>query len=450
MQSLMTIKISKFNFWKLGILAIGLVGTIAIAYIIFRPQPTPEINIETDTVLVKSQDLQLQIKVNGLVQSIRKINISPSTQGRIMELFVREGDRIQAGQSIARMDDEQLQAQVSQYEAILDRSQAQLAERLAGSRQEEVAKAEADVIRSEARVQEARSRLQLDKEKLNRRQILQKEGAITREALNESQVDVRNAEDNLTQTQASLAISQQDLARQRSGFRAEEIAQTRAQVAEANAQLQSFQIQLNNTLVRAPFDGIITRCFTDVGDFVAPTTSASSSDGATSASIAELSSGLEVEAKVPEANIAGIKQGQSVEVRSDSYPDQVFKGQVQSIAPRAVKENSITSFRVKVKLETGLEQLKAGMNVKLAFIAEPIQNALVVPLSAVVTQKDGQRGIWLLVANRKIRFQLIRLGSENGSQAQILEGLKAGDRILISPPANQIIPGVDNTQGTGM
>jgi HlyD family secretion protein len=450
MQSLMTIKISKFNFWKLGIPAIGLVGTIAIAYIIFRPQPTPEINIETDTVLVKSQDLQLQIKVNGLVQSIRKINISPSTQGRIMELFVREGDRIQAGQAIARMDDEQLQAQVSQYEAILDRSQAQLAERLAGSRQEEVAKAEADVIRSEARVQEARSQLQLATEKLNRRQILQKEGAITREALNESQVDVRNAEDNLTQTQASLAISQQDLARQRSGFRAEEIAQTRAQVAEANAQLQSFQIQLNNTLVRAPFGGIITRRFTDVGDFVAPTTSASSSDGATSASIAELSSGLEVEAKVPEANIAGIKQGQSVEVRSDSYPDQVFKGQVQSIAPRAVKENSITSFRVKVKLETGLEQLKAGMNVKLAFIAEPIQNALVVPLSAVVTQKDGQRGIWLLDANREIRFQLIRLGSENGSQVQILEGLKAGDRILISPPANQIIPGVDNTQGTGM
>ena len=450
MQSLMTIKISKFNFWKLGISAIGLAGTIAIAYIIFRPQPTPEINIETDTVLVKSQDLQLQIKVNGLVQSIRKINISPSTQGRIMELFVREGDRIQAGQAIARMDDEQLQAQVSQYEAILDRSQAQLAERLAGSRQEEVAKAEADVIRSEARVQEARSRLQLATEKLNRRQILQKEGAITREALNESQVDVRNAEDNLTQTQASLAISQQDLARQRIGFRAEEIAQTRAQVAEANAQLQSFQIQLNNTLVRAPFGGIITRRFTDVGDFVAPTTSASSSDGATSASIAELSSGLEVEAKVPEANIAGIKQGQSVEVRSDSYPDQVFKGQVQSIAPRAVKENSITSFRVKVKLETGLEQLKAGMNVKLAFIAEPIQNALVVPLSAVVTQKDGQRGVWLLDANSEIRFQLIRLGSESGSQAQILEGLKAGDRILISPPANQIIPGVDNTQGTGM
>lgn len=446
----MPIKVSKLNPWKLGISAIGLVGTITIAYYLFRAQPTPKTHLDADTVLVQSQDLQLQTQLNGLVQPIRKINISPRGEGRVVELFVREGDRIQPGQVIARMDNEQLQAQVSQYQAILARSQAQLAEKLAGTRQEEIAKAEADIIRSEARVKEARSRLKLATEKLNRRQLLAKEGAIAHETLNESQAEVRNAEDNLTQTQASLAIAQQDLARQRNGFRSEEIAQTRAQVAEATAQLQNFQIQLNNTLVRAPFGGIITRRFTDVGDFVAPTTSASSSDGATSASIAELSSGLEVEAKVPEASIAGIKPGQSVEVRSDSYLDQVFKGQVQSIAPRAVKENSITSFRVKVKLETGLERLKAGMNVKLAFLGDPIQDALVVPLSTIVTQKDGQRGVWLVKADREIRFQLIRLGSESGRQAQILNGLNAGDRILISPPADQTIPGVDNTEGTGL
>lgn len=450
MQSSMPIKASKLNPWKLGISAIGLVGTIAITYTIFRAQPTPETNLETDTVLVQSQDLQLQIKVNGVVQLIRKINISPRTEERIVELFVREGDRIQPGQVIARMDNQQLQAQVSQYQAILARSQAQLAEQLAGTRPEEMVKAEAEVIRSEAQVQEARSRLQLATEKLNRRQLLEREGAISREALDESQAEVRNAEDNLTQTQASLAIAQQELARQRNGFRAEEIAQTRAQVAEATAQLQSFQIQLDNSLVRAPFGGIITRRFTDVGDFVAPTTSASSSDGATSASIAELSSGLEVQAKVPEASIAEIKPGQSVEVRSDSYPDQVFKGQVQAIAPRAVQENNITFFRVKVTLETGLEQLKAGMNVKLTFIGEPIQDALVVPLAAVVTQQDGQQGVWLVNADGEPRFQVVRLGSESGSQAQILDGLNDGDRILISPPADQVIPGVDNTEGTGL
>lgn len=91
----------------------------------------------------------------------------------------------------------------------------------------------------------------------------------------------------------------------------EEIAQSRAQVSEAVSQLQVYETQLENTLVRTPFAGIITRRYTDVGDFVTPTTSASTSDGATSASIAELSSGLEVEAKVPEASIARIKLVQS-------------------------------------------------------------------------------------------------------------------------------------------
>ena len=79
------------------------------------------INLEKDTVLVQSEDLQMQIKANGVVQPIRKINISPKEAGRIIELLVREGDRVQSGQTIARMDDEQLQAQVNQYRGVMAR-----------------------------------------------------------------------------------------------------------------------------------------------------------------------------------------------------------------------------------------------------------------------------------------------------------------------------------------
>lgn len=100
-------------------------------------------------------------------------------------------------------------------------------------------------------------------------------------------------------------------------------------------------------------------------------------------------------------------------------------------------------------LRTGLDILKAGMNVKLTFVGEPIKKALVVPLAAIATQKDGQKGVWL-VKGQQSRFQFVRLGSESGSEAQVLEGLRAGDRIRLSPPANQPIPGVDNTQGTGI
>jgi HlyD family secretion protein len=450
MQPSVLINVGKLNPWIVGIATLGLVGTIAIAASVMQTQPVPDINLEKETVQVQAQDLQIQIKANGIVQPIRKINISPKEAGRIVELLVREGDRVAAGQVIARMDNEQLQAQVSQYESVLARSQAELAQRLAGNRQEDIAKAEAEMSRYEAQLQEARSRLQLATEKFDRRQYLAEQGAISREALDESQIEVRNARDNLSQVQASLMVARQEMTKQRNGFRVEEIAQARAQVAEAAAQLQGYEIQLGNTLVRVPFAGIITRRFTDVGDFVAPTTSASATDGATSASIAELSSGLEIEAKVPEASIARIRLGQVVEVRCDSYPDQTFKGNVRLIAPRAIQENNVTSFRIKVSLQTGLESLKAGMNAKLAFIGEPVKNALVVPLAVVVTQKDGQKGVWLVDAENRPRFQSVRLGSESGSQAQILAGLKAGDRILLSPPINQPIPGVDNTQGTGL
>lgn len=448
MKSWIPINIGNFKPWVAGIAGVGLLGIITISHKLLS-QTDPDINYVNDTVLVQVQNLSIQIKANGVVSPIRKINLSPIEAGRIVELLVREGDRVTKGQVIARMDNEQLRAQVSQYDGVLARSQAELAQRLAGNRQEEIAKAAAEAVRYEAQLQEARSRLQLATKKLGRRQFLTELGAVTRESLDESQTEVRNAIDNVSQAEASLKVARQELLKQRKGFRVEEISQARAQVAETTAQLQGYQIQLSKTLVRAPFSGTITRTFTDAGDFVTPTTSASVSDGATAASIAELSSGLEVEAKVPEASIAPIKLGQAVEVRSDSYPDQIFKGRVRLIAPRAVLENNVTSFRIKVTLQTGLDTLKAGMNVKLTFVGEPIKNALVVPLAAIATQNDGQKGVWL-VKGQQTRFQFVRLGSESGSQAQVLDGLQAGDRIRLSPPVTQSIRGVDNTEGTGI
>jgi HlyD family secretion protein len=446
----MWMKARKLKPWLMGFSALGILGTAAIAYFTFSPRPTPRLDLANDTVVVQSNDLAVQIKANGVVQPVRKINLSPKESGRVVELFVWEGDRVRLGQAIARMDDEQIRAQVHQYRAAVTRTQADLAQKLAGNRHEDIAKAEAEVEKYRAQLTEARSRLQLASDRVKRKRFPVEQGAVSHDSLNESLTEERNAKDNLNQVQASLTAAQQELLKQRRGYRIEEIAQAKAQVAEATAQLRAYETQLANTLVQAPFPGIITRRFADVGDFVTPTTSASTSDGATSASIAELSSGLEVEAKVPEASIARINPGQIVEIRSDSYPDRSFKGRVRLIAPRAVQENNVTSFRVKVTLQSGLEKLKAGMNVKLAFRGEPVRNALVVPLAAIVTQKDSQKGVWLVGAENQVKFQSIRLGAESGDRAQVLAGVKRGDRVLLSPPANQVIPGVDNTEGTGL
>lgn len=444
-------KVKLPSYWLIGLAAVGLLGSTTTAYYLIWHKNAPKAENLNQTVLVQSQDLTVQVKANGVVQAVRKINLSPKQEGRIDRLHVDEGVQVKQGQIIARMDSEQFQAQANQYKAALAKAQAELLLKRSGNRPEEISKAKAEVIKNEAQVLEARSRLTLARDRVRRKQFASQEGAIARDELDEALTEQRNARENLEQAQASLAVAKQELVLQLKGYRQEEIASSQAEVAQAKAQFQYYQTQLENTLVRAPFAGTITRKFAQEGDFVTPMTSASSSDGATSASIAELSSGLEVEAKVPEASIAQVEPGQQVEIRSDAYPNNRFEGRVRLVAPRAVQDSQgssggVTSFRVKVSLQTGQAQLKSGMNVKLIFICDTIQNALVVPLAAIVTKRDGQTGVLVATQNNQAKFHPVTVGSSSGSQVQIIEGVTKGDRILLAPPSDWAIPGIDKME----
>ena len=428
--------------WLIGLVAAGVLGAAITAYLAFR-STTSKSDITNLIVEVTSRDIAVQIKANGVVQAVQNINLSPKEAGRIAKLYVDEGDRVEQGQLVAHMEDEQFKAQVNQYKAALAKAQADLALKRAGTRSEEISEGKARVATAEANVAEIQAKLDRAAEELKRNQFLAKEGAISQNALGEFLSQERSVRANLEAAVARLKEQKEGLEKLRNGTRPEEIAQAEANVAQATAQLQYYETQLKNTSIRAPFAGTITRRFAQEGDFVTPTTSASSSDGATSASIVELSKGLEVEAKVPEASIAQIKQGQSVEIRADAYSDDIFKGRVRLIAPRAVQDNNVTSFRVKVALQTGQDKLKSAMNVKLAFFGDPISNALVVPQAAIVTKKDGQTGVLVPDKKSQAQFRPVTVGPTSGNQIQILQGVSKGERILLSPPEGQVIPGVD-------
>jgi HlyD family secretion protein len=435
-------KIKKPTSWLIGLVGAGLLGTAITTYLALRGT-TSKSDITNLIVEVTSKDIAVQIKANGVIQAVQNINLSPKEAGRIAKLYVDEGDRVEQGQLVAHMEDEQFKAQVNQYKAAVAKAQADLALKRAGTRPEEISEAKARVATAEANVAEIQAKLDRAAEELKRNQFLAQEGAISQNALGEFLSQERSARANLEAAVARLKEQKESLEKLRNGTRKEEIAQAEANVAQATAQLQYYETQLKNTSIRAPFAGTITRRFAQEGDFVTPTTSASSSDGATSASIVELSKGLEVEAKVPEASIAQIKPGQNVEIRADAYTDDIFKGRVRLIAPRAVQENNVTSFRVKVALQTGQDKLKSAMNVKLAFLGDPISNALVVPQAAIVTKKDGQKGVLVPDKKNQAQFRPVTVGSTSGDQIQILQGVSKGERILLSPPEGQAIPGVD-------
>jgi HlyD family secretion protein len=414
---------------------------------------TPPPLAADQTAEVTRQTLAVQIQANGTVVPVRKVNLAPKEAGRVLELLVDEGDRISEGQLIARMDSEQLQAQVNQQRANLARAQANLAQRREGNRPEEVSEAQARTTTATASIAEAQVRVDFAQREAQRQRQLAQDGAIARRALDEAESKLRQEETNLATLRSRLTEQQQSQERVENGSRPTELAQAQAEVAQAEAQLDQAETQLRNTEIRAPFGGILTRRYAQVGDFVTPATAASSSEGASSSSIAELLSGLEIEAKVPEANLDQIQQGQLVEIRADAYPSQVFKGRVRLIAPRAVTENNITTLRVKIKLETGQQQLKPGVNVRLSFQVKSLADSLAVPAAAVVPQPDGKAAVYLAPdpadPSAKAKLQPIQVGLTVGDKTQVMDGLKPGDRILLQPPPEKLIDGIDNTRPAG-
>ncbi|MEH1930274.1 efflux RND transporter periplasmic adaptor subunit [Nostoc sp.] len=456
--------------WLMGLMAgSALVVGIVTTYTLVN-QGRKE-DITQLTVPVAAQNVTLRITASGKVVPVKSVNISPKNPGVLSQLYVEQGDRIQQGQILARMDSASIEAQRSQYRANLAQSQAQLAEAVAGSRPQEIAQAKArlaqsqaqlaaaragnrpqEVAQSQSQVDAAQARVNYTSQQVKRYQYLYKEGAETKQLLDQAISDDKSARANLEeakkrfslvqsgtrteeidQRQAAVNEARAALVLLEDGTRSEEIVQRQAAVAAAEAQLKGVQVQLEDTIIRAPLSGIVTQKYAEPGAFVTPTTSASSSASATSSSIVAVARGLEILAQVPEADLGRIKQGQQVEIVADAYPDQVFKGHVRLIAPEAVVEQGVTSFQVRIALDTGTDKLRSGLNVDLTFLGDRVNNALVLPTVSIVTEK-GKTGVLVPDANNKPQFREITVGAQIQEQTQILEGVKAGDRIFVNPP----------------
>ncbi|GAX35514.1 efflux RND transporter periplasmic adaptor subunit [Nodularia sp. NIES-3585] len=461
--------------WGIGLIVAGslAVGT-TITYNLVN-QRTREQNITQLTVPVEAQNVTLRITASGKVVPVQSVNISPKNPGVLAQLYVEQGDRVSQGQVLARMDVGDIRAQILQQRANLEQAQAQLAQARAGSRPQEIEQAKARLAQAEAQLSQARAgnrdqeiaqaqaqvnsaqaQVTLTQSRVNRYRELSQQGAISQDQLDQyisedqrakasldeaqkrlSLLEIGSRNEEITAREAAVTEARAALVLLENGSRPEEIAQRLAAVKGAEAQIQAAEVRLQDTVIRAPLSGIVTQKYANVGAFVTPTTSASTSASATSSSIVAVARGLEVLAQVPEVDIGRIQQGQSVEIVADAYPDQVFKGNVRLIAPEAVVEQGVTSFQVRVALDTGTEQLRSGLNVDLTFLGDRLSDALVLPTVAIVTEQ-GQTGV--LVADEKNQplFREVTIGAQIADQTQILQGVQEGDRVFINPPKDYI------------
>ncbi len=416
----------------LGLVALITLGAIALA----RRRSQPDYDLSALTVEVNKDAITVRITASGTIKPIRTVNLSPKTAGTVEELYVEQGDKVEAGQIIARMDSEQIDAQITQFEAGVAEARAQLDEALRGPTSTDIRQVEASVAQTRAQLEDARARLSLAEDEAARNQSLFDRGAISSSDLDRTVSDRRSASASLDQAAARVAEAEQRLLDAQNGSESETITQAQARLSRAQGQLQSAQAQLADTEIRTPFAGIITQRFASEGAFVTPTATASEVTSATSTAIVALASGLEAIAEVPEADVSKIKVGQAVEIQTDSFPEEVFEGQVKLIAPEAIERQNVTVFQVRVALLSGTDRLRSNMNTTVAFIGDQLDDALVIPAVAVITQ-SGETGVLVPDEAGQAQFKPVILGSQVGDRIQVVDGLASGDRVFIDLPPGQ-------------
>lgn len=269
------------------------------------------------------------------------------TPGRVIERTVREGDRVTAGQPIARLDDAEQQSQLALRRAELAAAEAQLAELEAGSRPQEIAAATATLRSAEA----DRDRVRLD---FARQDELRKKQVISDRDFEAAQAQLKVAEAKAAEAAERLKLIQE-------GPRAETIRQARARADQARAAVALATTQLENTRLTSPLAGVVLSHNIEPGEFV--------SAGTPVVTVAETSH-LWVRAYVNQPDLGRVRHGQKVVVRTDSFPGRDFEGVVGFIAseaeftPKTVqtpKERVKLVFRLKLDVANPKDELKPGM-----------------------------------------------------------------------------------------
>ena len=339
------------------------------------------------------------LTASGYVVARRKAVVSAKIQGRLAELHVEEGTRVHGGDVIARLESEDYEAQVSRALARVLEADAQ------------IASARAAVRRAEADRAEAQRQLGVS-ERLAARRLI---AADTLEA-NRSRVRVLDA----AVGEAAANALRAEAAR----------AQTLADRRFADAQLA-------NTVIRAPFAGVIVRKMAEVGESVAPIppgVNLSTSSGAIVA-LADLDT-LEVAVDVAEANVAKLLPGQRAEVTVEAFAGKQYTAELRQITPTADRTKATVS--VKVTILDRDPNLKPEMSAKATFL-EPnppssetrTGSRIFVPALAVIT-REGADSVFEIVDGRA-KVKRVSIGARREDRLEITSGLDGTETLIVDP-----------------
>ena len=370
------------------VLAAGLYP-YAGAYLAGRRAPEVEIVRATRVIGSAGQAGALPVLVaSGYVIARRSADVGGKVGGRIAFLGVEEGDRVRTGQIIARLEHGDLQAQ-------LEASRTAVAETRALIAQAAAARAE-------------------DQRNLERQRALGREGIVTTAVV--------------TSAEAAAEVS------------AAKVQSAEAALASALARVRVVEEQVENTNVRAPFDGVVIAKRAEVGETVSPfgVAGQATREGGAIATIADLSD-LEVETEVSESNVARLRDRMPAAVNIQAYPDVTYRGRLRQVFPAADRAKAIVEVRVSI-LDADA-RVKPEMTARVTFQEEAasaraapgaVVPTILIPRRAVI-QRNGQPHVWVVVDGRAVGRSLT-LGPERLELVEVRSGVAPGEAVIVNPP----------------
>lgn len=462
----------------IGAVAAVVLLTVVIGGIFATRKDVPEVT----TVKVEMRpELRSTVTSSGEIRPIQFMNLTSEVQGRIEDIMVKEGDKVEKGQPLVRLDPNQLESSTDAQMAAFQASQTQITsaenQRAQANQQLNVAQiavesARQGVVTSQTEVDRAQVELTAANRELKRAETLLESGVVARQEFD-------TAEDRVANARVALKTSQERLESQRisvrdatARVRQQEVAvrdasnaidRANKNVTQQSAILRGQRNQLEKTLQVAPISGIVAEIPSKVGTFAVASLSSTAL-----MTIADMST-VNVEVKVDETEIDKVAVGQKVKIKVDALGEQEVEGEVKQKTPLALGKSATTGglstqinvqeakeFRVVIELVNLSEEvrssLRPGMSATATITTKVVENTIAIPLQAVITKKpEGSpaptiqgdspetadkpkpiEGVFVLDGN-KVKFRQVEKGITGESDIQIISGLAAGDEVIIGP-----------------
>lgn len=437
--------------WRAGLLVLGGLAIVCggggyfatqIAETVAKGQEPKAKEVMLEKVV--RAGLTRSVSAPGGIEPLRIVQISAQVQARVVELPFDEGDLVEEGQVVVRLDDEDIQARLSSAKARLLGAQA------AEQRAEiAVETARSSLQSDEAQLESAQSRLREAAAEFERTQSLIASGDVPQSELDRAQTAFDQARAGVGTARAAVDIAEQAIRRAQA-----DLTQSRANVLDAEAFVAQVEKDLDNTVIRSPISGTVTTLNAEVGELVV--VGILNNPSTVILEIADFSRML-LRARVDEQGVAFVEKGQPAEIIVNADPSRPLPGTVDFVGLQLKQWRDGTNyFDAEIMVDPGAlternaVELRSGLNATARIDVETVENALRVPSQAVLSRRidelpDGAQQsplvdrertfaqVVYIYDNGEARATPVRVGISDLSHTTIVEGLSEGDEVIVGP-----------------